>query len=184
LYSRGPFSSSMPMRIRAGKEEGQIGKRSQRLSDHFEGIRKKMLTNSEGPHRSLLGVNLVDVGNPPGQVIHRHFIAVLVLELSSLLPCPGNLGVGIGCSPPQTNMQTKISFPELNPFKFKGSRERTNNAGHHTPDVLGDLEEVRDGGGIKQLVLEERKRKKEKNQGSVQEEMSTKRGALQGLSSG
>ena len=135
-----------------------------------------MLTNSEGPHRSLLGVNLVDVGNPPGQVIHRHFIAVLVLELSSLLPCPGNLGVGIGCSPPQTNMQTKISFPELNPFKFKGSRERTNNAGHHTPDVLGDLEEVRDGGGIKQLVLEERKRKKEKNQGSGQEGLGTKRG--------
>ena len=58
-------------------------------------------------------------------------------------------------------MQTKISFPELNPFKFKGSRERTNNAGHHTPDVLGDLEEVRDGGGIKQLVLEEEREKKE-----------------------
>jgi len=78
-----------------------------------------MLTNSEGPHRSLLGVNLVDVGNPPGQVIHRHFIAVLVLELSSLLPCPGNLGVGIGCSPPQTNNANKNQLSRAQSFQIQ-----------------------------------------------------------------
>ena len=58
-------------------------------------MRERTLTNTKWPHGGLLGVDLVNVGNSPGEMIDSHVISVLVLELGGLLSRPGHLGVGI-----------------------------------------------------------------------------------------
>lgn len=70
-------------------------------------------------------VNLIDVGQSLGEGIAGHLVSVFVSELGGLTTRSVDTGSGIGDRPR-----------------------------HHTPNGRGDLEDVRDGGGINEFVLE------------------------------
>ena len=114
-----------------------------------ETVRERTLTNTKWPHGGLLGVDLVNVGNSPGEMIDSHVISVLVLELGGLLSRPGDLGVGISLKTEREKKRVR----RLKSATNVGDIRLTNHAGHDTANVRGDLEEMGHGGGIQQLVL-------------------------------
>ena len=102
-----------------------------------------MRTDSEGPHGSPLGVDLIDVRHSLGQCVWCDLVPILVSEFGGFLLRPNHLGFCIRCR------SLRVSVGRWDECGWGG---RTHQTGHDASDAGSETKHMGDRVGVDEFV--------------------------------